>query len=45
MTDELVLSKDRLLAASRRLSVVERVDLFLPLREAGGSRIARTLHP
>ena len=33
MSDELTPSKDRLLAASGRLSVVERVDLFLALRE------------
>lgn len=30
MGEELLLSKDRLLAAARRLSAPERVDLFLP---------------
>ena len=33
MPNKSVLSKDHLLAASRRLTVPERVDLFLALRE------------
>jgi putative addiction module component (TIGR02574 family) len=33
MAEELLLSKDRLLAAARRLSAPERVDLFLALRD------------
>ena len=33
MAEELVLSKDRLLEAARRLSAPERIDLFVALRD------------